>query len=174
MSGYKSVNYFKGVEHLKAVIRKAQKKDIQAIQHVAKESWHDTYKELIPEAIQDQFLEQAYSDEMMAKRIDHSLFLVAENDSDVIGYAAAFQKENEADLSAIYLLPDAKGNGVGTQLLEGVLEALDSVKELYVEVEKGNTSGETFYEAKGFAVVDEYEDDLFGHVLQTKKMVLVI
>lgn len=174
MRGHKSIDHLKGVEHLKAIIRKAQKKDIQAIQHVAKESWHDTYKELIPEAIQDQFLKQAYSDEMMAKRIDHSLFLVAESDSDVIGYAAAFQKDGQADLSAIYLLPDAKSNGIGTQLLDGVLEALDGVKELYVEVEKGNTSGETFYAAKGFSVVDEYEDDLFGHALQTKKMVLVI
>ena len=141
---------------------------------MAKESWHDTYKELIPEAVQNQFLGQAYSDEMMAKRIDHSLFLVAESDSDVIGYAAAFQKEDQADLSAIYLLPDAKGNGIGTQLLEGVLGELDGVKEIYLEVEKGNSSGETFYEAKGFTIVDEYEDDLFGHALLTKKMVLVI
>ncbi|WKA52833.1 GNAT family N-acetyltransferase [Planococcus liqunii] len=162
------------MEHLKAIIRKAQKKDIQAIQQVAKESWHETYKELIPAAIQDQFLKQAYSDETMVKRIDHSLFLVAESDSNVIGYAAAFQKDGQADLSAIYLLPEAKGNGIGTQLLEGVLEALDGVKELYVEVEKGNNSGETFYAAKGFVLVDEYEDDLFGYALQTKKMVLVI
>ena len=159
---------------MKAIVRKAQKKDILAIQQVAKESWHETYRELIPAAIQDQFLKQAYSDEMMAKRIDHSLFLVAESDSNVIGYAAAFQKDGQADLSAIYLLPEAKGNGIGTQLLEGVLEALDGVKELYVEVEKGNNSGETFYEAKGFVLVDEYEDDLFGHALQTKKMVLFI
>lgn len=41
-----------------------------------------------------------------------------------------------------------------------------------MEVEAGNTSGESFYRAKGFIKEDEYEEELYGHLLHTKKMVL--
>lgn len=155
-----------------AVIRKAEPQDIQAIQHVAKESWHDTYQYLIPQGIQDQFLSQAYSDEFLLKRIQQSVFFVAQQNDEVVGYANAFPKGDKADLSAIYLKPQVQGQKIGSRLLTALVGALEGVEEIYVEVEKGNKSGETFYHAKGFTLVDEYEDHLSGHALQTKQMVL--
>jgi N-acetylglutamate synthase-like GNAT family acetyltransferase len=160
------------MREMDTIIRKAQQEDIKAIQQVAKRSWHDTYQGLIPEQVQDQFLRMAYSDAYMVKRVEQTVCVVAEMDKQVVGFANASQKEDKADLHAIYLLPSAKGNGIGTRLLHALLEEMTGIKQLYVEVEKGNASGEQFYNAKGFTVVNEYEDELFGHKLQTKQLVL--
>lgn len=157
---------------MNVLIRKAGVKDIKAIQDIAYVTWHHTYSGLIPESIQDKFLEQAYSEEFMAKRLDQSLLLVAEKDEKVIGFANAFQKAETAELSAIYIYPDYQGEGIGTQLLGRLLDHLKPVVRLNVEVEKGNISGEKFYEKNDFQLLEEYEDDLFGHPLQTKKLVL--
>lgn len=156
---------------MRVAIRKATTEDIQMIQGIAKISWNDTYRGLIPEPIQAKFLEKAYSDDFMVKRLQQTLLMVAEVNSDMVGFANAFIDDNAAELSAIYLLPEAQGKGVGTKLLTAIINQLN-VNEISVEVEKGNLVGEKFYEAKGFHVVKEYEDDLFGHTLQTKQMIL--
>ena len=155
-------------------IRKAEQKDISAIQHVAEKSWHHTYKKLIPQKVQEQFIRNAYSDEMMQKRLERSILIVAEEEGEIIGFANGFTNSEKAELSAIYLLPEAQGRGIGTRLLDAVIAELEGYQELCVEVEKGNETGEKFYEARGFNFVKEYEDELFGHKLQTKQLILPI
>jgi GNAT superfamily N-acetyltransferase len=155
-----------------AIIRKAAVKDLGTIQKIAKESWNDTYRGLIPEDIQERFLGEAYADELMPVRLERTLLLVAENDGKLVGFANASQKEGIGNLHAIYLLPVAKGRGIGSQLLESLFAELGPIREMHVEVEKGNKSGETFYTAKGFKMVAEFTENLYGHTLTTKKMVL--
>lgn len=161
---------------MNVLIRKAELKDIEAIQQIAKVSWNETYKELIPKSIQKKFLKEAYSDDFMLKRVQQTYLMVAEDEykNEIVGFANAFTKDHVAKLGAIYLFPKLQGKGIGTKLLTVLIEQLKAIKEIHVEVEKGNLVGETFYIAKGFKVVKEYEDDLFGHKLQTKKMVLNI
>lgn len=158
--------------NLMAIVRKAEVKDLGFIQQIAKESWNDAYRGLIPEDIQERFLREAYADELMPVRLERTLLLVAENNGELVGFANASQKAGIGNLHAIYLLPDAKGRGIGSQLLERLVAELEPIHEMHVEVEKGNRSGETFYAAKGFKMVDEFAEDLYGHTLITKKMVL--
>ncbi|UOQ84412.1 GNAT family N-acetyltransferase [Gracilibacillus salinarum] len=155
-------------------IRKAIPQDIAAIQKVASISWHETYDGLIPETIQDKFLDNAYSDVSMQRRVEQTILFVAEVNEEIMGFANAFTNENHAELGAIYLYKDMHGKGVGTKLLTAILKEIKTCSELYVEVEKGNTVGESFYTARGFTVVKEYEDVLYGHPLQTKQMVLTL
>lgn len=58
-------------------IRHARKEDLQSVQLVAKTSWNATYEGIIPSDIQNNFLKMAYSDEMMDRRLQHTLLLVA-------------------------------------------------------------------------------------------------
>lgn len=51
---------------------------------------------------------------------------------------------------------------------------LENLKEVYLDVEKDNTIGTNFYKAKGFKIVDEYDDNFDGHILKTVRMVLKI
>lgn len=72
---------------MKPMIRAMKTNDIKQVRQVAERSWHHTYEGIIPRHIQDQFLESAYQDEMMERRLLHSLFFVAEEEGRVLGFA---------------------------------------------------------------------------------------
>lgn len=157
-------------------IRKMKKEDIEEVKSVARKSWNETYEGIIPEQIQQNFLKMAYSDEMMEQRLSQSIILVAEVDDRVVGFAN-YSRVNGAgmvELSAIYIYPDQQGIGIGTNLLKEGIKCLEAAKEIYVNVEKENEIGKNFYQARGFKLVDEFDDDFDGHILKTVRMVLEI
>ncbi|MFX3622848.1 MAG: N-acetyltransferase family protein [Ectobacillus sp.] len=155
-------------------IRKMEQKDIARVQQVAKISWHATYEGIIPYEVQENFLQVAYSHDMMQKRLEGSLIFVAEFAGGIVGFAnfSLVTAKGEAELAAIYILPEYQGGGIGTALLKEGIKNLDGIKEIYINVEKENKIGRTFYEAKGFQVIGEFDDDFDGHILQTVRMVL--
>lgn len=156
------------------VVREMNARDIAAVQEVAKVAWHDTYKGIIPEEVQITFLKQAYSDEMMKRRLEHSHLFVAEVEDQIVGFAnfSPIKYQNEAELGAIYLLPEHQGKGIGTALLQRGITLLEGVRKIYIHVEAVNEKGKRFYEAKGFAPLEKFEEDFEGHMMQTVRMVL--
>jgi GNAT superfamily N-acetyltransferase len=156
------------------VIREMKKEDILAVQHVAKTSWNDTYKDIIPIPAQEKFLQHAYSHDMMSHRLQHSHLFVGEVDGKVVGFAnfSPIKHQYETELGAIYLLPEYQGNGIGTALLQTGIAMMEGVKKVYINVESENKKGKAFYNAKGFAVVDAFEEDFDGYMLKTLRMVL--
>lgn len=157
-------------------IRKMKKEDIEEVQNVARKSWNATYEGIIPDQIQKNFLKMAYSDEMMEQRLSQSLILVAEVNDRIVGFAnySPVNHAGEVELAAIYIYSDHQGMGIGTSLLKEGLKLLDGVKEIYINVEKENEIGKNFYLAKGFNIVDEFDDDFDGHILKTLRMVLEV
>ncbi|KFM99348.1 GNAT family N-acetyltransferase [Bacillus clarus] len=158
------------------VVREMKQEDISAVQKVAKIAWHDTYEGIIPRAIQDNFLDEAYSDEKMKYRLENTHLFVAEVEGEVIGFAnfSPIRLQNEAELGAIYLLPGQQGKGIGTALLQRGITVLKGIRKMYIHVEAANEKGKRFYEAKGFAALEQFEEDFEGHMLQTVRMVLYI
>lgn len=156
------------------VVRKMVEKDISGVQQVAKASWNDTYKGIIPLNIQERFLKSAYSTDTMIRRLKNSFIFVAELERNIIGFAnfSPVNKHGTTELGAIYLYPEYQRKGIGTALLEHGINHLEGVKEILIHVEKNNQSGFHFYQAKGFNKVDEFKDTLFGHVVQTNQMIL--
>jgi len=154
-------------------IRKARYKDTKQVQFISKESWHATYKGIIPLEVQDNFLKSAYNDDQMKLRLERSILYVAEVEDEVVGFAnySYVQKGGKVELGAIYLLPEFQGKGIGSALLQQAIDELEDVKEIYINVERDNKIGRTFYEAKGFEIVKEFEDELYGHILKTVRMV---
>ncbi|WP_412674524.1 GNAT family N-acetyltransferase [Aneurinibacillus aneurinilyticus] len=161
---------------VKFTIRKMQKEDIQQVQQVSKASWNYTYEGIIPFEIQESFLKFAYSDEMMQRRLENSFIWVAEVDRKIVGFAnfSPVKEDGETELTAIYLNPEHQGKGIGTALLnEGIIN-LEDAKEIFINVEKDNSIGTTFYKAKGFKVVSEFDDNFDGYILKTVRMVLKV
>ncbi|QED47947.1 GNAT family N-acetyltransferase [Cytobacillus dafuensis] len=155
-------------------IRKMTVEDIPQVQKVAKTSWNHTYDGIIPKDIQENFLKSAYNDEMMKRRIDQSFIYVSEVDGEIVGFAnfSPVKEDRQMELGAIYLLPDYQGKGIGSALLhEGIKHAKD-VSQVFINVEKDNKIGKAFYDAKGFKLVSEFEENFDGHLLNTVKMVL--
>src|SRR5699024_1744666 len=103
--------------------------DINSVQDIAEKSWLATSAGIIAEEIQRRFLKAANSDEMMHKRLNHSLFLVAETDSGVVGFAnfSFANDQGEANLGAIYLYPGQQSKGIGTAMLQEGINQLDGV-----------------------------------------------
>lgn len=159
-----------------ATIRTMHYEDIQQVQEVAKKSWNATYEGIIPLEVQEKFLNAAYNDERMKQRLERSFIFVAEVDGNIIGFAnfSPVSDEGKAELGAIYLYPEYQGKGIGSTLLQQGINDLDGIKEIYINVEKDNQIGKNFYDAKGFQVVKEFDDDFDGHILKTVRMVLIV
>lgn len=102
--------------------------------------------------------------------------LVAVVEDHIVGFAnySPLKEDATAELSAIYLYPEYQGNGIGTSLLNEGIKLLNGVKEIYINVERDNKSGRDFYNAKGFTVVSEFDDNFDGHILKTVRMVLKV
>lgn len=157
-------------------IRQMQLKDIEQVQQVAKTSWNETYKNIIPFQIQENFLKIAYSNEMLQKRLENSLFLVSEIQQEIVGFASFsnISEQGKVELTAIYFAPSYQEKGMGSALLQLGIESLSGVKEILVDVEQENAIGLRFYQAKGFKVVEEYDDVFDGHILKTVRLVLKV
>lgn len=143
------------------------------VRKVARVTWHHTYASSIPEPVRVRFLDSFYSDEALGQRADRSLLLIAERGGAVVGFGNFFESRldpKEAELAALYILPEAQAAGIGTMLLGEGIGRLDGVKRLFANVERTNRTGLAFYEARGFRVVGETEELFFGHALRTVKM----
>ena len=156
------------------IIRTMHIEDIPQVQDVAKKSWNATYEGIIPFEIQEKFLKVAYNDDRMKQRLERSFLFVAEIDSNVVGFAnfSPVNDEGKAELGAIYLYPEYQGKGIGSALLQKGINELEGVEEIYINVERDNEIGKSFYDAKGFRVLKELDDDFEGHTLKTVRMVL--
>lgn len=154
-------------------IREMNDQDVYEVEQVAIDAWHATYEGIIPREVQDQFLATAYNVERLKIRHIRSPFYVAIKDEKIIGYANfSNRKENgHVELGAIYLLPEAQGKGVGSKLLARGIEDLKP-NAIELSVERDNEIGKTFYLSKGFIVIEEFEEDFAGNMLQTLRMKL--
>lgn len=155
-------------------IREMTIEDIDNVHDIAMESWHATYEGIIPRQLQDNFLGRAYSYDMLSKRMRNSNLFIAVVEGEIVGFAdfSMVDEDGVSELVAIYLSPDKQGKGIGSALVQNGIDKLGDVKEILVEVEKGNAIGRRFYEARGFKIVKEYDDNFDGHILNTIQMVL--
>ena len=154
-------------------IRNMQLTDIEAVANVVTKSWHATYEGIIPRHIQNRFLAMAYSKEMLKQRCEKTHVYVATEHENIIGFAnfSNVKQDGEVELSAIYLLPTVWGKGIGSQLLAYGIEQL-SPSAIYINLEAENEVGKQFYIARNFQVVEQFEEDFEGHILNTVRMVL--
>ena len=92
-------------------------------------------------------------------------FLVAELDGKVVGYViGAMRWGSNGHVIAIAVDPPYRRRGIGTQLLEKIMERLRSkgARVVRLEVRKGNLPAQGFYSSFGFKPREEvpfyYED----------------
>ncbi len=61
--------------------------DFGVVQEVARITWAETYRGIIPEDEQASFVERAYSEEALRHRMQAGVFLVAVLGGEVVGFA---------------------------------------------------------------------------------------
>jgi GNAT superfamily N-acetyltransferase len=142
-------------------VRRASRNDRPAITAVAATAWRDTYAGLLkPETIES-FIERAYSPERVETRVSQDHFYVVEGPDGIVAFADALERDDRIELAAIYVLPELRGQGAGSALLE-TLVGLFPERNISADVVNGNRKGEVFYERRGFAPRERLEATLFG------------
>lgn len=171
-------------------VRDARPTDAEAVAAVARASWHAAYDDLLGAGTVDATVDQWYDPDSLAAEIDAaaeteavvaaeepSLFLVAEADGDVVGFANAGPARDwegdpaapDAFLSRLYVHPDKWGGGVGTALTQRVARGLRGAgyETVWLEVFAENEIGRGFYESLGFERVGRADEEFGGTELTT-------
>ncbi|ELY65826.1 GNAT family N-acetyltransferase [Natrinema versiforme] len=144
-------------------VRSATTDDFEAITAVARATWHDTYDELEAETI-DRTVDDWYTDDSMPLEAPGTIVLVAEEDSEVVGFTHAVAQGDKADILRMYVHPDRQGEGIGSQLHERLIAEIESydVDRIRSIDFAFNDASRTFYEGLGFEQTDEGEVEIDG------------
>ncbi|MBN1971677.1 MAG: GNAT family N-acetyltransferase [Candidatus Delongbacteria bacterium] len=149
-------------------IRKANPEDAKGIVNVHFESWKSTYRGIFPDNWLDKSEDQVF--ESIEKRKNqilseqHTLWpnFVAEFDGKIVGWVAGSINDQkdfnlDCDLSAIYILEDYQGLGIGTMLVKIFAKFIISrgYSSFILWVLKENYKARSFYEKLGGDLVGE-------------------
>jgi ribosomal protein S18 acetylase RimI-like enzyme len=141
-------------------IRAAELRDAAAIAEVRVESWRATYRGVIPDAYLDGM--RVEDSKSLWLRIlgsptgEKRLVFVAEDASGVLGFSAAMKLSEPkfnvlAELTGIYLKPQAQRLGIGRKLLAAAARACiaENAPDMLVWVITQNEAARKFYENLG-------------------------
>lgn len=147
------------------VLRRATPTDAIAIAAVGTETWHDTYDDIMGHDTVTDLTDDWYDPATIRDYFENDTFAayVYERNDEVIGYAysrPAADNDNVWRLPAVYVCPDAQGNGIGTTLVERVeADARQAdCSRISLIVLASNDQARAFYEARGYERVDESDD----------------
>jgi len=151
------------------LVRRAVADDAEAIQRVARASWHEAYDQVLGADVVTETVESWFDPETLVaddvEDEDRPLFVAVVDDT-VVGFAETVpdgDDDRTAHLYRIYVSPDHWGRGIGSSLLERVETELESrgFERLRLSVMAANDVGVQFYESRGFQRVSTTHDDQF-------------
>lgn len=136
------------------IIRKANFKDAQAIAKVHVDTWRTTYEGIIPTEFLNKldYSERKNSWENNIMRTENVVFVVENEEGQIIGFADTSRRENNlelnsTDLTSLYLLEAYQGKGIGKLLMKTLFEHYKNqgYDKIYVDVLADNNT-RYFYE----------------------------
>ena len=146
-------------------IRPGEERDADLLADLGARTFSDAYSCTLSAEDLDEYLRKAFSPERMLEDItdpDVLLFLGSVSDT-VCAYIKlqptpvrqCVRGANPIELLRLYVLPDCKGRGIGTALLDdGLKTARDKThKTCWLKVWDENTKAIGFYTNRGFAIV---------------------
>lgn len=99
-------------------------------------------------------LKESWSKDSYKKELENPMarYLVAEVDNKVIGFAGLWKVLDEGHITNIAVHPDYRGNGIGSKLVESLINKSDSwyINSLTLEVRSSNKIAQNLYEKYGF------------------------
>lgn len=132
-------------------IRLATTSDIDNIALLAQAVWVNTYATEGISAAFSRYVAGAFSCDSLLRELKNNVLIVAQREQYLLGYALL--EPSSAELKTLYVLPQLKGQGVGTALLRYCQQL--SVKPLWLTCWEGNTAALGFYQQLQFSEVGE-------------------
>ncbi|UHQ98761.1 GNAT family N-acetyltransferase (plasmid) [Natrinema zhouii] len=147
-------------------IRRATSEDTGEIRAVAASSWRTDYPNILNREAIEEGVEEWYNSEQIASELaeDDAILLVAEIDDKVVGFTHAVRRQRTGFILRVYVNPDYRKQGIGTELFASARDALltRGVDDIRAMVLAGNEPGNVFYKTVGFEKVDEEETVIGG------------
>ena len=138
-------------------VRKAVDEEIESIRDVALASLTASYGHAVDEELLADAVERWYDADQLGEDVvdPNTVFLVAEVDDDVVGFAESYvvdHRERVGEIDWLHVHPEHRGEGVGSALLEAVESALRDADVDAIEgrVLVDNEAGTAFYERGGY------------------------
>lgn len=128
------------------MIRKYGETDVDSVLDI----WYEA-SELAHPFLEAAFVEKVKND-MREIYLPHSKTWVYEEDDKVVGFISMLENE----IGGLFVKPDEHARGIGTQLVDYVL---DMNNQIEVEVFEKNSIGRAFYNKYGFVLVKQYQHD---------------
>lgn len=136
-------------------VRTAGERDLEAIRALLVETWHATYDGIYGAEKVTEITDDWHSIASLRRRLTrpNSEFLVADDGKRIggISFAEADETGGTVTLKQLYVLPAFQGRGIGSMLLDEVIESFSEAKLMRLEVEEANAKAVAFYVAQGFA-----------------------
>lgn len=150
------------------IVRRARISDARGIAKVHVESWLSTYRGMIPDNYLDQ-LTCENRERLWERNIPEGIVFVAEVEGEIVGFSSGSEERSgnyegfNGELSAVYLLKEYQGKGIGSLLVEAIVNELlaMNIRSMVVLVLKDNPS-RFFYETLGGAIIDTLEIEIAG------------
>lgn len=158
------------------LIRPATVEDVAGLAKVHVDTWKATYRGIVADSFLDGLSYERSAkgwDRMLSEPQSRQRILVAVDDGgSVVGFASGglnrdSDTPHKAELWAIYVLPEAQGQGAGGMLLRKFAQAMleDGLDSISVWVLADNGRGRGFYEAMGGVLAARRQIVLAGQSL---------
>lgn len=122
--------------NLNFIIRNATENDIDAVYQIETQSSARWKKHFFETELETTF----------------AIFIIAEYNGKIIGYAIAWNIKGEIQLNNIAVSPSFRRKGIASKLLQYIINLLEDegAHKIYLEVMETNTVGRIFYKNFGF------------------------
>jgi len=134
------------------VIRPAEGNDLDAVIDIGHRTWPVIYEPLAGLDYVAMGLAKWWTSDVVAAAIRRGQTLVAELDGEVVGMAAFGVQNDEFVLWKLYVLPQHHGKGIGSRLMDAVVERAVEVgrQRIALSYPDGNAYAARFHRAHGF------------------------
>jgi len=147
------------------IVKKASRKEISVLSKkllvLLMDKNSQVYQENVAKfGIPEEYVRKAFAEENLVKAVaaGKATFYLALEDQTIIGFAQTILKnEGTAELDRIIVFPEHARKGIGTKLLEKVVEDLrqKGIGSIIVKTGKYEEHARRFYEKNGFQQIKE-------------------
>ncbi|BCJ40963.1 N-acetyltransferase [Actinoplanes ianthinogenes] len=151
-----------------AVARPAISADATRVAEICTSAYRAAYQDLLPPGYIDRTVAVYFGAERVARQVPADPprwfgYQVAEEDGRLLGAAGGgMTRDGVGELHLIYLDPRERRRGLGTLLLDRVIEQIRAAggTEVWLSVFLGDAAGIGFYRARGFQPVETVQAGL--------------
>lgn len=157
-------------------VREMMQEDIECVRKIAYENFQTTYENILPTSVQEDFLNLAYNPERLKSRMENSVFLVFQQDGQILGYAnfSYVDRKGNSELLAIYVQVNNQRQNIGTTFLNVARKKFAKLKTMTINLEAENHLILNFMQKHGFICKEEFIENFQGVYLHMKRYKLFI